>query len=114
MTYPDVDLVIVWASWARSLCETGPSELMRHRSTSLQQRLDVPFPDLKGAHVEMHGIDGSPPSLMNPPPGCRFHPRCPEVFDDCHQSEPQLVQIGEDHDAACHLVGDKKTVGGPS
>ena len=97
------------------LCETGPSELMRHHARHPYSKgLMSSFPDLKGAHVEMHGIDGSPPSLMNPPPGCRFHPRCPEVFDDCHQSEPQLVQIGEDHDAACHLVGGKKTVGGPS
>ena len=94
------------------LCETGPSELMRHHARHPYSKgLMSSFPDLKGAHVEMHGIDGSPPSLMNPPPGCRFHPRCPEVFDACHQSEPQLVQIGEDHDAACHLVGDKKQWG---
>jgi peptide/nickel transport system ATP-binding protein len=50
-------------------------------------------------------IQGSPPSLLNPPRGCRFHPRCPYVMDICLQTEPELKQVSDDSDhlQRCHL-----------
>ena len=51
---------------------------------------------------------GAPPSLVDPPPGCRFHPRCPKAMDICHEVEPLMQWVGEEHRAACHLV-DKET-----
>jgi len=50
-------------------------------------------------------IQGSPPSLLNPPRGCRFHPRCPYVMDICLQTEPQLERVSDDADhlQRCHL-----------
>jgi len=50
-------------------------------------------------------IQGSPPSLLNPPRGCRFHPRCPYVMDICLQTEPELKQVSDDsgHLQRCHL-----------
>ena len=87
------------------LCETAPSAVMRHSAQHPYSRgLMSSFPDLRGDQVEMRGIDGSPPSLMAPPPGCRFHPRCEHAMDRCRQDEPKLVAVGARHRAACHLI----------
>ena len=48
-------------------------------------------------------IPGSVPDLVTPPTGCRFHPRCPECFDQCKDETPVLQTIGERHQVACHL-----------
>jgi oligopeptide/dipeptide ABC transporter ATP-binding protein len=50
-------------------------------------------------------IKGQPPSLLRPPKGCRFHPRCPYVFDRCKEEEPPLVPISDEpeHIQRCHL-----------
>jgi peptide/nickel transport system ATP-binding protein len=50
-------------------------------------------------------IPGQPPSLLNPPRGCRFHPRCPYVMNVCKEKEPELQPISNDpaHLQACHL-----------
>jgi peptide/nickel transport system ATP-binding protein len=50
-------------------------------------------------------IPGQPPSLLNPPRGCRFHPRCPYVMNVCKEREPELLPISDDpeHLQACHL-----------
>jgi peptide/nickel transport system ATP-binding protein len=54
-------------------------------------------------------IEGSPPSLLNPPSGCPFHPRCPYVFEPCPVERPPLVApVPEAHLDACHLPWDKK------
>jgi oligopeptide/dipeptide ABC transporter ATP-binding protein len=48
-------------------------------------------------------VTGEVPSALNPPSGCRFHPRCPFVMPDCSQQEPDLLQVGELQRAACLL-----------
>jgi len=48
-------------------------------------------------------LPGSVPSPLNPPPGCRFHPRCHRVLPVCSQEEPNLKDVGGDHLVACHL-----------
>ncbi len=55
-------------------------------------------------------IPGQPPSLLNPPSGCRFHPRCPYVMSVCRTEEPPLVPVPgiDDHLQACHLDEDTK------
>jgi peptide/nickel transport system ATP-binding protein len=55
-------------------------------------------------------IPGQPPSLLRPPPGCRFHPRCPYVMEVCKTSEPELVPTQRDaeHLQACHLDEETK------
>lgn len=49
-------------------------------------------------------LKGSPPNLADPPSGCRFHPRCPFVMDECRTVVPDLVSVKERHRVACHLV----------
>jgi peptide/nickel transport system ATP-binding protein len=63
----------------------------------------VPVPD-PGAKRQRIILKGDVPSPINPPKGCRFHTRCPYVFDRCRAEEPLLQQVGEHHAAACHLL----------
>jgi oligopeptide/dipeptide ABC transporter ATP-binding protein len=49
-------------------------------------------------------LTGEVPSPINPPSGCRFHPRCPFAVPKCSQEEPQLREVGPDHVVSCHLV----------
>jgi oligopeptide transport system ATP-binding protein len=48
-------------------------------------------------------LQGDPPSPLNPPSGCRFHTRCPEVVEICSQEIPPLIDLGRTHMCACHL-----------
>ncbi len=50
-------------------------------------------------------IPGTVPNLVNPPSGCRFHPRCPYAKDVCKRVVPRLVKVSEDHYVACLLYG---------
>ncbi len=52
-------------------------------------------------------LRGEPPSAVNPPPGCRFHPRCPYATEVCGKIEPKLVEYERDHWVACHLYARK-------
>lgn len=51
-------------------------------------------------------VPGSPPSLVNPPAGCPFHPRCPHVKEICRQQMPDFSYPGENHRVACWLIGE--------
>ncbi len=61
----------------------------------------VPIPDPK-KRTERALLEGDVPSPVNPPKGCRFHPRCPLRFELCDQKEPELVDH-DGHQVACHL-----------
>ena len=63
------------------------------------------LPRLAPEGQELKPIPGSPPSLLRPPPGCRFHLRCPYVMDVCSKTEPgfNTVPWSDQHRAACHL-----------
>jgi len=49
-------------------------------------------------------LKGEVPSPVNPPPGCRFNPRCPKAMDICRTEEPELIDVRNEHLVACHLV----------
>ena len=61
------------------------------------------FPSLLGAPRRLTGIAGTPPSLVNPPPGCLFAPRCAHATDECRSVLPELITI-EERAVRCHLV----------
>ena len=60
----------------------------------------IPDPD---SRVDQVPLKGEVPSPVNPPDGCRFHPRCPEAREICNHSGPGLVEIEPGHEVACHL-----------
>ncbi|MBX9698758.1 MAG: ABC transporter ATP-binding protein [Acetobacteraceae bacterium] len=64
------------------------------------------FPDLGGAARELISIPGAPPSLIDPPRGCRFQPRCPFAVAICAEHEPALREVAPGHLAACHRLDD--------
>ena len=66
----------------------------------------IPVPDPKAPKAEVK-VKGEIPSPVNPPSGCRFHPRCPYAFDRCKVEEPQLKEIEPGHYVACHLYDSK-------
>jgi len=59
------------------------------------------FPSIKGEKRELTTIPGEPPDLLYPPPGCRFHPRCPYKTSICSEKQPPFRDYGNDHYAAC-------------
>ena len=63
------------------------------------------FPSIAGERQELTGIPGSPPDLLKPPAGCRFHPRCPHVMTHCRTEEPAVVDVEGDL-VRCHLYPD--------
>jgi len=64
---------------------------------TIEKRLEILVP-----------IEGSPPSLLNPPPGCPFHPRCKYRFEPCDNKRPPLAPIPDGHLDACHLSAERK------
>ena len=69
----------------------------------LMSAIPVPDPGQRQDLVNMR--EGEPPSPINPPPGCPFHPRCPKAFDRCSMEVPQLLPVDGDQGnlVSCHL-----------
>ena len=61
------------------------------------------FPSIRGEKRHLTGIPGSPPDLIVPPTGCRFHPRCPKALAVCSQKPPSIKEVSPQHPVACHL-----------
>jgi peptide/nickel transport system ATP-binding protein len=59
----------------------------------------------------LRSIEGAVPNLVNPPAGCRFHPRCPDTRDICRKAFPETVAVGPDHTVACYLYTDRSRAG---
>jgi len=68
----------------------------------------VPDPDAERRRII---LEGGVPSPINPPSGCRFHPRCPKAMPLCSQVEPELIDVGDGHLVACHLVRGNQGIG---
>jgi peptide/nickel transport system ATP-binding protein/oligopeptide transport system ATP-binding protein len=72
----------------------------------------IPIPDPGRARARTV-LGGDLPSPADPPPGCRFHTRCPEAIEVCRRIEPPLVPVGPGRWAACHLVPATGSAPGP-
>ena len=98
------------------LVELSPAEELYQRpimpyTEALLSAVPIPDPDLSQQR-ERIVLQGDVPSPINPPSGCRFHPRCRYMTDICREVEPPLVDYGNSHLAACHhpLNVDKATL----
>jgi peptide/nickel transport system ATP-binding protein len=87
--------------YAGRLVEEGPTRDMffapRHPYTA---HLVASLPRI-GDTAQRPALEGRPPSLANPPKGCRFHPRCPLAIDKCRSEVPPLETVAQDHRTAC-------------
>jgi oligopeptide/dipeptide ABC transporter ATP-binding protein len=98
------------------LVELSPAEELYQRpimpyTEALLSAVPIPDPDLSKER-ERIVLQGDVPSPINPPSGCRFHPRCRYMTDICREVEPPLTHYGHGHYAACHhpLNVDKETL----
>ena len=58
-------------------------------------------PSITGERRKLAPLEGEPPNLLDPPSGCRFHPRCPFATQQCTDEDPVLTPIEEGHSVAC-------------
>jgi peptide/nickel transport system ATP-binding protein len=89
--------------YAGKLVEVGPTESIFDNPRHPYTRLLIQSLPRVGDRAERKGIVGRPPSLLDPPQGCRFADRCPKVMEHCHAQDPKLIEIEPDHFVACYL-----------
>jgi peptide/nickel transport system ATP-binding protein len=96
----------VYVMYAGSMAEVATTgELFANPLHPYTHGLMDAVPRLTGGGVS-DGIPGRIPEYLNPPPGCRFHPRCPHAMDICKQEKPTFIKISDDHEVACFLYRD--------
>ncbi|NWG10806.1 ABC transporter ATP-binding protein [Candidatus Bathyarchaeota archaeon] len=94
--------------YAGNIVEIGDSvSIFKNPLHPYTKGLVLAFPNIKSQKVKMISIPGSPPDLLNPPTGCRFHPRCQYAMEVCKKIVPPLETVEENHKVACHLVNKK-------
>ncbi len=92
---------VVGVMYAGEIVEYGPTDaIFRSPIHPYTGALMSAFPSVVGEKKELSILPGEPPNLVDPPAGCRFHPRCSYATDECMVSEPPIVSRGE-HWAAC-------------
>ena len=97
------DVTILYA--ARVMEQAAASELFRNPLNPYTKGLLESIPGIDGKpRRRLHAIPGSIPSALKPPAGCRFHPRCPLVVDQCSAADPPLQEKAPNHHVACIRV----------
>ncbi|MHA1905055.1 MAG: ABC transporter ATP-binding protein [Candidatus Thorarchaeota archaeon] len=92
--------------YAGNIVELGSAEdVFKNSLHPYSYKLVGAFPSVTGPKKKLHFIPGSPPNLVSPPSGCRFHPRCPFAQDICVTDEPVYEEIEPGHFAKCHFAG---------
>ncbi len=96
----------VGVMYAGQLAEMASTEaIFHHPIHPYTMGLMSAFPSIVGPKTELVQLPGEPPDLLNPPPGCRFHPRCPYATDICREQHPEFKEHADQHYAACWHPG---------
>jgi len=92
--------------YAGSIVELGPvADIFYRPAHPYTLGLIRAVPTVTGEFEDLVSIPGAPPDLVDPPPGCKFHPRCPYVTEQCRVEEPKLeTHYSETHSVACFNV----------
>ncbi len=98
-------VVVLYA--ARSVEEGTVEDIYDRPKHPYTRALLESVPNFSRGRGKSHGIPGAPPSLMDPPAGCRFHPRCPRAMDICTSVSPARSRFTATQTAACHLYEEE-------
>ncbi len=100
----------IYVMYASRIVEHGPTEeIIGHPRHPYVIGLIQSIPAFEKNVSRLEHIHGEVPNPINPPSGCRFHPRCKYVEDVCRVEKPKLVKVGEEHYAACLRANDLPT-----
>jgi peptide/nickel transport system ATP-binding protein len=98
----------VGVMYAGNLCEVAQvKDLFENPLHPYTQALLDAVPKLSAEDM-LKSIEGSVPNLVTPPPGCRFHPRCPHAMVVCREKFPEMIEVEKDHLAACYRVESQR------
>jgi oligopeptide/dipeptide ABC transporter ATP-binding protein len=90
--------------YAAKMVEVAPAQaLFDEPLHPYTQGLLASVPNIRLEEEVLHTMDGAPPDLIHPPPGCRFHPRCPDVMERCRREEPPYRQVRPGRWTMCWL-----------
>ena len=98
--------------YSGSIAELGKTEDIFNDPIHPYTKMLVDALPRVGEDVQRVGIAGRPPALKNPPPGCRFAPRCPHATDRCRSEVPKFREIRPGRFAACHLLEEEVKTNG--
>ncbi len=97
-------VAVMYAAQLVELSDVGP--LFEDPLHPYTRALLASVPNIRLVGDTLKIMQGSPPDLIHPPPGCRFHPRCPHASARCAVEEPPLVEVQPARWAACWLYGE--------
>ena len=98
----------VGVMYAGNLCEVADvKDIFANPLHPYTRALLEAVPKFSG-QKELKSIEGNVPNLVTPPPGCRFHPRCPHVMDICREAFPEMKEVAKDHMVACYWVESQR------
>ena len=95
-------ILIMYAGKAMELADVKP--LFENPLHPYTRALIDSFPRIEGERKQLQGLSGKTPNLLNPPQGCKFHPRCLYAEDICREKEPMLDEVQPDRFGACHML----------
>lgn len=98
--------------YSGSVAELGKTEDIFNNPIHPYTKMLVDALPRVGEDIQRVGIAGRPPALKNPPPGCRFAPRCPHATDRCRSEVPKFREITPGRFAACHLLKEEVKTNG--
>ncbi len=99
--------------YAGKLVELGPTdEVFARPKHPYAFLLLSSTPSVTGPRRKLAPLEGEPPDLLNPPTGCRFHPRCPYATEQCTTEEPPMTEIESGHQVACWNWEEVPEMGG--
>jgi peptide/nickel transport system ATP-binding protein len=93
---------LIGVMYAGKLVELGPTaDVFARPGHPYTWLLLSSIPSISGPRRALAPLDGEPPNLLDPPSGCRFHPRCPFATPQCVDDEPQPTYLSSGHTVAC-------------
>ena len=98
--------------YAGRIMEYGTiQDVFKHSANPYTKALFGGFPNLKGERKRIASIPGNPPSLVEPPSGCRFHPRCKYAKEICKNEKPKVVTLPSGQQSLCHFAREVQSGG---